>query len=105
MPRASARQRGYNSRWDKARRTYLGKHPHCAMCAKLGQTVAATVVDHVIPHRGDQALFWNTANWQPLCKLHHDASKRSDEMRGFSTEVGRDGWPTDAAHPVNAPRR
>jgi 5-methylcytosine-specific restriction protein A len=35
--------------------------------------VAATVVDHVVPHRGDQRLFWDTANWAPSCKPCHDA--------------------------------
>jgi predicted ATPase len=25
--------------------------------------VQATVVDHVMPHRGDQRLFWDEANW------------------------------------------
>lgn len=34
----------------------------------------ATVVDHIIPHRGDlsSAAFWDETNWQPLCKRHHD---------------------------------
>ena len=32
------------------------------------QTTAAAVVDHVIPHLDDKALFWDRNNWQPLCK-------------------------------------
>ena len=32
----------------------------------------ATVVDHIVPHRGDHALFWDEQNWQPLCKSCHD---------------------------------
>jgi 5-methylcytosine-specific restriction protein A len=35
--------------------------------------VAATVVDHVVPHRGDAALFWDEVNWAALCKRCHDA--------------------------------
>jgi 5-methylcytosine-specific restriction protein A len=35
--------------------------------------VPATVVDHIVPHRGDPVLFWDEANWQGLCKLCHDA--------------------------------
>lgn len=36
--------------------------------------MAAVVVDHIIPHRGDfDFLFWeSTSNWQPLCKSCHD---------------------------------
>jgi 5-methylcytosine-specific restriction protein A len=30
------------------------------------------VVDHIIPHRGDQYLFWDQENWQALCKDCHD---------------------------------
>lgn len=70
--RKSARERGYNTRWDKARKSYLKKHPLCVECEKEGRYIPATVVDHIIPHRGDQKLFWDTSNWQPLCKHHHD---------------------------------
>jgi len=33
----------------------------------------ATLVDHVVPHRGDQRLFWLVANWQALCTACHQA--------------------------------
>ena len=39
---------------------------------KYGMLTPATVVDHVIPHRGDQKLFWDEDNWQALCKSCHD---------------------------------
>lgn len=74
--RGSARERGYDSRWDKARRTFLSRHPLCVMCEREGRVTAATVVDHIIPHRGDQKLFWDTGNWQSLCKPHHDRDKQ-----------------------------
>ena len=38
-----------------------------------GRLVPATVVDHVVPHRGDQRLFWDESNWAPACKPCHDA--------------------------------
>lgn len=65
--RGTAHERGYGARWRKARETYLASHPLCAECLRRGRTTAARVVDHVVPHRGDQALFWDTANWQALC--------------------------------------
>ena len=70
--RGSAASRGYDSRWQKARLSFLRAHPLCAECAKAGRYTAATVVDHIIPHRGDQKLFWDPDNWQSLCKYHHD---------------------------------
>lgn len=42
----------------------------------------ATVVDHIVPHCGNQQLFWDTDNWQPLCKKHHDR-KTATEDGGF----------------------
>lgn len=42
----------------------------------------ASVVDHVIPHRGDKALFWDSDNWQPLCKPCHDR-KTAAQDGGF----------------------
>lgn len=65
--RGSAHQRGYNSRWQRARAAYLAAHPLCVECAKHGRVTPARVVDHVRPHRGDQALFWDERNWQALC--------------------------------------
>jgi len=52
---------------------FLVEHPLCQQCHAEGRTTAATVVDHVRPHKGDHALFWDLANWQALCKPHHDA--------------------------------
>lgn len=80
--RGSARERGYTTRWDKARKTFLSHHPLCAECEREGRVTAATVVDHIIPHRGDQALFWDKSNWQPLCKPHHDAKTARETWHG-----------------------
>lgn len=90
--RGSARERGYTSRWDKARKTYLMQHPLCVMCKREGRVTPATVVDHIIPHKGDQALFWDTDNWQSLCAPHHNRDKQREE-RGRFQAVGEDGWP------------
>ena len=71
--RPSARERGYDSAWDKARKGYLGKHPLCAECERKGLERLATVVDHIVPHRGDKDLFWDSdGNWQALCTGCHN---------------------------------
>jgi 5-methylcytosine-specific restriction endonuclease McrA len=75
-------QRGYGYRWQKARAAYLAEHPLCVYCEREGKVTAATVVDHKIPHRGDQELFWDEKNWQSLCKPCHDVVKRLEEERG-----------------------
>ena len=70
--RGGADARGYNAEWRRARKAFLQKHPLCAECRKNGKLTPATVVDHIIPHRGDRKLFWDENNWQPLCKDCHD---------------------------------
>ena len=45
------------------------------------------MVDHITPHKGDKALFWQRANWQPLCKQCHDI-KTAIEDGGFGRSVG-----------------
>lgn len=91
----------YGRRWRKARAAFLMERPFCAMCEATGKLQAATVVDHVKPHRGDEALFWDRTNWQPLCERHHNRDKARLEIRGYSDRLGDDGWPIDPAHPAN----
>ncbi len=50
----------------------LRRHPLCVRCKAQGRFTAATVVDHIIPHRGDPHLMWDESNWQALCKSCHD---------------------------------
>jgi 5-methylcytosine-specific restriction protein A len=71
--RPSAARRGYGPSWRRARAAFLARHPLCATCEALGRMVAATIVDHVVPHRGDPRLFWDETNWAPACKRCHDA--------------------------------
>lgn len=74
--RPSARQRGYDSKWDKERASYLAAHPHCVMCS-----APANVLDHKTPHKGDKKLFWSRSNWQSLCTACHSGRKQSQERR------------------------
>ena len=75
--RSSAAERGYDSRWRKVREGYLLYHPLCVECSKVNIIEPATVVDHIVPHRGDKRLFWDKSNWQSLCKRCHDKKTAS----------------------------
>ena len=100
--RLSAAKRGYGRRWRKVRAGFLRAHPLCARCERAGRVVEATVVDHIEPHRGDRRKFWDPANWQSLCAPCHDGAKQAEERRGYSKEIGANGWPVDPRHPANA---
>ncbi len=79
--RPSASQRGYTSQWRKAARAYLACKPLCQHCLdeKPQRLTPATVVDHIKPHRGDMALFWDSENWQGLCGMHHNRKTNSED--------------------------
>lgn len=77
--RISADGRGYDSRWRKARKHFLKAHPLCEKCKEHGRFVKAVVVDHIIPHRGDEGLFWDESNWQALCKKCHDSKTMTED--------------------------
>jgi 5-methylcytosine-specific restriction enzyme A len=82
--RAKPRGQGlYTYRWKKARAAYLREHPLCVICKRTGKIQVASVVDHKIPHRGNEELFWDAEhNWQSLCKSCHD-SKTAKYDSGF----------------------
>lgn len=67
----------YGRRWQNARRNYLTFNPLCKMCEEQGKVTAATIVDHIKPHKGDEVLFWDESNWQALCQ-----PSRFDETAG-----------------------
>jgi 5-methylcytosine-specific restriction protein A len=103
--RGSSRERGYTSKWQKARAAYLAQHPLCVFCERDGVLTPATVVDHVEPHRDDDEKFWDQDNWQSLCKSHHDSTKQRQEMaeRGGGQKspiLGRDRWVRKTSTPA-----
>lgn len=62
------------------------------MCERQGRVAGATLVDHIKPHKGDQVLFWEQANWQPLCATCHSKHKQREEL-GLIQRLDADGWP------------
>ena len=56
--------------WENASKRFLAEH---LWCAADGCDRPSRVTDHIRPHKGDLELFWDTANWQPLCVQCHNA--------------------------------
>lgn len=87
--------------WKAKRKAQLDVHYLCRMCDAAGLVVAATIVDHVKPHRGDLDLFWN-GDLQSLCKRCHDGAKQRIERGGFDSVTDLYGYPLDPSHPSNS---
>lgn len=73
-------ERGYGGRWQRYRKQFLSQHPLCAYCLEQNRVTVATVVDHIVPHKGDQELFWDTDNHQSLCAPCHSSIKQKEEL-------------------------
>lgn len=79
----SSTQRGYGYKWQKARERFLSLNPLCVYCERNNRVTVATVVDHIIPHKGDQVLFWDESKWQSLCASCHSSVKQREEKQIF----------------------
>jgi 5-methylcytosine-specific restriction protein A len=86
--RGSARQRGYSAVWDREAEAFKRDHPLCRGCKARGLIVATEVADHVVPHRGDEAKFWDRSMWQPACRWCHDVVKSRLERMMDDGEIG-----------------
>ena len=75
-------QRGYGYRWQQLRKQVLQEEPLCVFCAADGRITVATVLDHIIPHRGNPALLYDRGNLQPLCAHCHSSRKQKIEKQG-----------------------
>jgi 5-methylcytosine-specific restriction endonuclease McrA len=85
-------------RWKALRLYRLGIEPLCRFCKQAGKDRPASVVDHVVPHKGDVDLFFDLENTQSLCKPCHDGTKQSAEHRGYERGCDASGMPLDASH-------
>lgn len=84
----------HTQRWRAIRRLQLQTEPLCRMCSEDGRTTAATVCDHVTPHKGDADLFWS-GPFQSLCATHHNSTKQAEEAGKPRARVGIDGYPVN----------
>ena len=92
-------------RWQQHRLRQLKREPLCAMCLAQGKVTAATVADHITPHKGDYELFWH-GPLQSLCAFHHNKTKQRIERKGskaidieYSNACDVNGKPIDPNHP------
>ncbi|WP_198294463.1 HNH endonuclease [Shinella sp. GWS1] len=84
-------------RWQQERKTFLAlpDNQFCVRCRAAGLLNPGIyrkdgslednprrmhlVVNHKRRHHGDEALFWDWSNWEPLCPDHHDSDVQAEE--------------------------
>lgn len=77
--RGTARERGYDSDWEKVRKAHLRLEPLCRECMFNGIRRAADLVNHNIPVRARPDLRLDRKNLSSQCKGHHDTVIRELE--------------------------
>ena len=66
----------------------------CQGCAEKHQLTDvpnrpdSAIVDHIKPHRGNLALFWDWDNLQSVCKAYHDSEKQKLEKASAGSDKG-----------------
>ncbi len=80
--RENSNKRGYGWRWQKYRIGFLKKNPLCVHCKENDVITTATDVDHKIPAKPSEPLFWDKSNHQGLCHSCHSI-KTATEDGGF----------------------
>jgi 5-methylcytosine-specific restriction enzyme A len=72
-------------------------------CQSCGRTEHSSRLHahHVVPHKGDPALFFDLSNITTLCEDCHNIEARQVETIGYSLALGSDGLPLDPMHPFN----
>ena len=65
-------------RWRRASKLFRAYNALCVMCEQAGRIKPASLVDHVMPHKGDVELFWDETNWQSLCWKCHGVKSQAE---------------------------
>jgi len=75
----------YNSSaWRKLRALVIRRDEgRCALCGSAEQLV----VDHIVPHRGNEELFYDADNLITLCKVCHDHKTRQEIIQRKKAEA------------------
>lgn len=73
------------------RRSQLQSEPLCSLCLKANKITPATVVHHVIAHRGNKEIFYSSP-LESRCAPCHNSIEQSKEKGGTKHIVGNDGW-------------
>lgn len=78
--------------WRAIRRQQLNAEPLCRMCVadEPSRVRAATVCDHVRPHRGDRDRFF-AGPFQSLCETCHSARKQRIERSRAAQDACSEG--------------
>ena len=80
-PRGTTAERGYGARWQAMSNKHRRDNPLCEECKGNGVIEPATCVDHVTPHKGNEALLYDPSNLRALCWACHSRKTRRETSK------------------------
>lgn len=86
----SSSKLGYDSHWGKYRFRFLHHNPTCYACGFNGGK--SLHVDHIVPHRQNDDLFWKVDNYIPLCRACHGTVTRLFDTSETPDTEGKLKW-------------
>jgi 5-methylcytosine-specific restriction protein A len=94
----------YTKQWAVLRREALTRDGYqCQRCRVIltngRRSPRSAVVHHIKAHKGDMVLFYDLANLQAVCWQCHSGAIQSEEVKGYDSTIGQDGWPVSPNHP------
>jgi len=88
-----------NPQWRRLRAEVLAADPLCWYCQEANKIIAADTVDHIVPHKGDETLFWERSNLRSCCTSCHNHLASIKDRDGIVPGCDVDGEPLDSKHP------
>lgn len=86
-PDAKVRSWYHSKRWKDLREIVLIRDLY--RCRQTGVILTgkhpapnSPVVDHIVPHKGDESLFWDVNNLQSVSFEYHESTKKKLERNG-----------------------
>ncbi len=86
MSKAPPWKRWYKTaRWERLRQEVFVRDMFICqrsqeMCIGKGNAPNAPIANHIKPHRGDEALFWDIDNIETVSKVVHDSEIQREEQ-------------------------
>lgn len=80
------------ARWERLRIYQLTNQPLCERCLAAGIVTEATVVHHVVAHKGDLVVFWS-GPFECLCAPCHNSQGQLEDHGKKVILFDPEGWP------------
>ncbi len=81
--RGTSSERGIDNKWRALRAAHFARDPWCAACRREGRQTPATILHHIVEHRGNEALRLDLTNVEGHCRSCHQVEHARRGLPGY----------------------